>query len=167
MQKGLVMPTTRTLPVSVPVHLPDLHLTHADWADAFEIVIRDRRINALEAARLSLGRIPAWARRLMAIRNGLASLVGLKTGSEPPQPGELGRIGMFPVLQATDEEAVLGLDDWHLDFRLVVTARPMGSGTCIRMTTLVARKNLFGRIYIGVVTPFHRLIVPASLRGAL
>lgn len=157
------MPPTR----AVPVRLPDPHLPYADWADAFEIDIPDRRLTALEAARLSIGRVPAWAKRLMSIRNGLAGLVGLKTGAEPVQPGEIERIGMFPVLQATDEKAMLGLDDWHLDFRLVVTARPLGSGTCIRMTTLVARKNLFGRIYIGVVTPFHRLIVPASLRGAL
>lgn len=157
------MPSTR----AIPVRLPDSHLPHANWADAFEIDIPDKRLTALEAARLSLGRIPPWAKRLMAIRNALAGLVGLKTGSEPSRPGEVERIGMFPVLRTTDCEVVLGLDDWHLDFRIVIEVMPAPSGSCIRATTLVERKNLFGRVYIGVVTPFHRLIVPAVLRGAL
>jgi len=157
------MPSTR----AIAVRLPDPHLPQANWADAFEIDIPDRRLTALEAARLSLGRIPSWAKRLMAIRNALASLVGLKTGSEPSRPGEVEKIGMFPVLQATDHEVVLGLDDWHLDFRIVIEVMPAPSGTCIRATTLVARKNLFGRVYVGIVTPFHRMIVPAVLRGAL
>jgi hypothetical protein len=157
------MPSIR----AIPVRLPDPHLPHANWADAFEIDIPDKRLTALEAARLSLGRIPPWAKRLMAIRNALARLVGLKTGSEPARPGEIERIGMFPVLRATEKEAVLGLDDWHLDFRLVIEVMPAQSGTRIRVTTLVARKNLFGRLYIGIVTPFHRMIVPAVLRGAL
>ena len=157
------MPSTR----AIPVRLPDSHLPHANWADAFEIDIPDKSLTALEAARLSLGRIPAWAKRLMAIRNALGTLVGLKTGSEPPKPGEIERIGMFPVLKVTEHEVVLGLDDWHLDFRIVIEVMPAPSGTCIRATTLVARKNLFGRVYIGIVTPFHRIIVPAVLRGAL
>lgn len=157
------MPSTR----AISVRLPDSHLPHADWADAFEIDIPDKCLTALDAARLSLGRIPAWAKRLMIVRNGLAVLVGLKTGSEPPRPGEVERIGMFPVLKATQHEVVLGLDDWHLDFRIVIEVMPAPSGTCIRATTLVARKNLFGRVYVGIVTPFHRIIVPAVLRGAL
>ena len=77
------MPSTR----AIPVRLPDSHLPHANWADAFEIDIPDKRLTALEAARLSLGRIPPWAKRLMAIRNAFAGLVGLKTGSEPSRPG--------------------------------------------------------------------------------
>ena len=157
------MPSTR----AISVHLPDPALPHANWADAFEIDIPGKRLTALDAARLSLGRIPPWARRLMAIRNALAGLVGLKTGSEAPRPGEIERIGIFPVLRVTEHEVVLGLDDWHLDFRLVIEAMPAHSGTCIRATTLVQRKNMFGRLYIGVVTPFHRMIVPAVLRGAL
>lgn len=158
------MPTAR----AIPVRLPHRHFPYANWADAYEIDIADRRLTALEAARLSIGRIPPWARRLMALRNALAGLVGLKTGSEPALSGEAERIGMFPVLKASQDEVLLGLDDWHLDFRLVVEVAEAGeTGTRIRVTTLVERKNLFGRLYIGVVTPFHRLIVPAALRGAL
>ena len=75
---------------------------------------------------------------------------------------------MFPILFESPKRVVLGLDDWHLDFRIVVEVEADGgTGTRLRTTTLVRRKNLFGRLYIGLVSPFHRLIVPATLRGAL
>jgi hypothetical protein len=152
----------------VPVRLPSSILPGADWADAFEIDLQDRRLTAIDAARGTLGRMPGWVRRLLAIRNALGRLVGLKTGSEPPEPGQLEKIGMFPVLSASDREVVLGFDDWHLDFRVVVEALRHGEqGTRLRATTLVRRKTLFGRLYIGLVGPFHRMIVPATLRSAL
>ena len=155
-------------PREVPVRLPSPILPGADWADAFEIVLQDRRLTAIDAARVTLGRMPGWVRRLMAIRNALGRLVGLKTGSEPLAPGQTDKIGMFPVLTASDREVVLGFDDWHLDFRVVVEAADEGEqGSRLKATTLVKRKNLFGRFYIGLVRPFHRMIVPAALRSAV
>lgn len=152
----------------VAVRLPSSVLPGADWADAFEIDLPDRRLTAIEAARLTLGRMPGWVRRLMAVRNALGRIVGLKTGSEPSAADHKEKIGIFPVLSTSDREVVLGFDDWHLDFRVVVEAVPLGDqGTRLRATTLVQRKNLFGRLYIGVVRPFHRMIVPTALRGAL
>ena len=68
---------------SVPVKLPHIRLPEADWADSFEIDINDRRPTAIEAAHLSMGRMPAWVLRLTALRNFLGRFVGLKTGAEP------------------------------------------------------------------------------------
>lgn len=152
---------------SVAVTLPHVVLSAADWADSFEIDIADRRLTAIEAAQLTLGRMPGWVRRLMTLRNMLGRLVGLKTGAERPSSPREEKIGMFPILARSEREVVLGLDDWHLDFRLVVEVADLGeTGTRLRTTTLVQRKNLFGRFYIGLVTPFHKLIVPVALRGA-
>ena len=152
----------------VAVRLPSPALPGADWADAFEIDVHDRRLTAINAARLTLGRMPDWVRRLMTVRNALGRIVGLKTGAEPGAPDHKEKIGIFPVLSTSDREVVLGFDDWHLDFRVVVEAVPLGDqGTRLRATTLVQRKNLFGRLYIGVVGPFHRMIVPTALRGAV
>jgi hypothetical protein len=151
---------------SVPVKLPHIRLPEADWADSFEIDINDRRPTAIEAAHLSMGRMPAWVLRLTALRNFLGRFVGLKTGAEPALARQ-DRIGMFPVLSQSEREVVLGLDDWHLDFRLVVEVADLGGkGTRLKVTTLVRRKNLFGRFYIGLVTPFHKVIVPVALRSA-
>ena len=150
---------------SIAVKLPHIRLPGADWADCFEIDVDNRRLAAIEAARLSLGRMPHWVRRLVALRNFLGGFVGLKAGSESaPSPQD--KIGIFPLLSQGGREVVLGLDDWHLDFRLVIEVADLGEhGTRVRATTLVRRKNLFGRVYIGVVTPFHNVIVPVALEN--
>jgi Protein of unknown function (DUF2867) len=152
---------------SIAVKLPHIRLPDADWADCFEIDINNRRLTAIEAARLSMGRMPDWVRRLVALRNFLGHFVGLKAGSESAPSPHQDKIGIFPLLSQSEREVVLGLDDWHLDFRLVIEVADLGQhGTRVRATTLVQRKNLFGRFYIGLVTPFHNVIVPVVLRGA-
>lgn len=149
----------------VDVELPHPVLPGADWADAYEVDLPERRMAASEAAHLPLGRMPGWARRLLSFRNALARIVGLKTGPDG-SVGKDRRIGMFPILSESPDRIVLGLDDWHLDFRIVTDVCHDGAGgSRIRMTTLVERKNVFGRAYIGIVGPFHRLIVPTTLRG--
>jgi len=35
----------------------------------------------------------------------------------------------------------------------------------VSATTLVKTNNLLGRIYLTIIMPFHRLIVPAMLRN--
>jgi len=152
---------------AVQVKLPDFRLPGADWADCFEIHVAGRVLTAMEAARLTLGTMPGWIRLLVQIRNLFASLVGLKKGADRSLAAET-RIGIFPLISQSESTVVLGLDDWHLDFRLVVDVEGDGAGgTRLRSMTLVRRKNLFGKLYIGVITPFHRLIVPAVLRSAL
>jgi hypothetical protein len=134
---------------SIAVKLPHIRLPDADWAD------------------LSMGRMPDWVRRLVALRNFLGHFVGLKAGSESAPSPHQDKIGIFPLLSQSEREVVLGLDDWHLDFRLVIEVADLGEhGTRVSATTLVQRKNLFGRFYIGLVTPFHNVIVPVVLRGA-
>ena len=152
---------------SIAVKLPHIRLPDADWADCFEIDINNRRLTAIEAARLSMGRMPDWVRRLVALRNFLGHFVGLKAGSESAPSPHQDKISIFPLLSQSEREVVLGLDDWHLDFRLVIEVADLGEhSTRVRATTLVQRKNLFGRFYIGLVTPFHNVIVPVVLRGA-
>ena len=56
---------------SIAVKLPHARLPDADWADCFEIDINNRRLTAIEAARLSMGRMPDWVRRLVGLRNFL------------------------------------------------------------------------------------------------
>ena len=58
--------------------------------------------------------------------------------------------------------AVVGLDDTHLDFRIVVSVEP-GQVRCV---TVVRRHNALGRVYFAVVGPFHRRLVPSLLTRA-
>jgi hypothetical protein len=61
---------------------------------------------------------------------------------------------------------VLGFDDRHLDFRIVIDVRQdRPSGQTLSVMTLVHRNNLFGRLYLAAVLPFHKLIVRRMLSG--
>ena len=93
--------------------------------------------------------------RLLALRNLVVRPLGLKTRVEA---GE--RFGMFPVVASSPERVVLGFDDWHLDFRIVVD---VVAGRSVTLTTLVKRNNWAGRAYLALVMPFHKRIVLATL----
>jgi hypothetical protein len=71
---------------------------------------------------------------------------------------------MFPVLSETPQRIIAGLDDRHLDFRVVVDVAGSGAGRRVTATTVVLTHNLLGRVYLTIILPFHRLIVRAMLR---
>jgi hypothetical protein len=77
------------------------------------------------------------------------------------QPALGARDEVFPVLHRSADRVVLGLDDRHLDFRVLVDVQ---AGQ-VRCTTGVRRRPL-GRVYFAVVGPFHRRIVPGMLERA-
>ena len=148
---------------SVSCPMPNPALPRADWGDCFEIDVPDRSLTAIQAAELALGRIPRWIRVLMNVRNRLVRIIGLKPAPDnslvPRQS-----IGAFPLVSKSAERVVLGLDDYHLDFRIVIDVRRSETaGSVVSCMTLVKRKNLLGWIYLGVVKPFHKVIVPAIL----
>lgn len=151
-------------PVSRPVSLPHPLLPRADWADRFTLRLAVDRLTAREAARLALEHPPRWVRALMRARNRLVAPLGLRTAggtAEAPPAG----MGGFPLISASDERVVLGFDDSHLDFRIVVDVRrDRPSGQTLSVMTLVRRNNLLGRLYLAAVMPFHKLIVTSMLR---
>ncbi len=73
-------------------------------------------------------------------------------------------MGIFPVISETPDRLVAGLNDKHLDFRLVVDVARSGAGQQVTATTLVKMHNRLGRAYLTVILPFHRLIVASMLR---
>jgi hypothetical protein len=108
------------------------------------------------------GHAPRWMRLLLTLRNRIVALFGLKSAELGIDEGTT--IGAFPVVSARDDQVVLGFDDSHLNFRIVLDVSAAGSQTRkLAVTTLVDRHNLFGRMYIFVITPFHKLIVRTML----
>ena len=106
-------------------------------------------------------RPPSWITGLLALRNFAVSPFGLKRGAPPG----VERHGIFPVVSAAPDRVVMGFDDAHLDFRVVIDVAPQGSGRRVTATTLVRTRNRFGRLYLAAVKPFHRAVVPAMLAG--
>ena len=120
------------------------------FADAYK-VSAPHGMDAIEATRLAFSRHPPWVRTLMGLRNRLGRLVGLK-----PAPA-----GGFPVIRQSADEVVLGFDDRHLDFRVVVAI----AGGFATVTTLVRWHNAWGRVYLAAIMPFHRAIAARIIEG--
>ena len=68
------------------------------------------------------------------------------------------------MLSETPERLVAGFDDHHLDFRVVVDVTTSGQRQQVTTTTLVRTHNWFGRAYLAIILPFHRLIVRTMLK---
>jgi hypothetical protein len=138
-------------------------LAGAQFIDAHSIGTDDAALDARHAAEKMLGRSPRWALTLMALRDLFVVPFGLKTAATARRTST-NRIGMFPVLSETPWRIVAGLNDSHLDFRVVVDVAGSGAGRRVTATTVVLTHNLLGRIYLAIILPFHRLIVRAMLR---
>lgn len=132
-------------------------LPGCDFADAYSIAVASPPVDARKAAALAFGgALPGWATALMRLRNAAVGRLGLKTAA--PRSG-------FPVLRESAEEVVMGLDDRHLDFRVLMRVEPgLDAGSRITLTTALRRHNRFGHAYLAVIMPFHRLIIRSLLR---
>jgi Protein of unknown function (DUF2867) len=138
-------------------------LAGAQFSDAFSIVVHDAALDARRAAERMVARGPRWIEALLNLRNRLVAPFGLKT-PVPTATSATDRIGIFPVISETPGRIVAGLNDKHLDFRLVVDVAAEAGGRRVTATTLVLTHNLLGRTYLAIILPFHRLIVPSMLR---
>jgi hypothetical protein len=152
-------------------------LAGAYFHDAWAIVPADGSPTALDMfLKVSAG-TPGWVNTLMTLRNRVVSMLGLKnlgtlSAIDPAKPAsayQIGdRVGIFTLFANTPDEVLLGDKDKHLDVVLSVhKAVDAHSGQVLAtVSTVVHVHNWLGRLYMLPVTPMHRLIAPAVLRGA-
>ncbi len=138
-------------------------LPGAQYADAFSVTVPNPNLTVGEAARAMWSSAPAWVHVLMTVRNLAVAPFGLKRAAEG-KAGSHPTIGIFPVVSETPERVVMGFDDKHLDFRVIVDAAPASCGQSVTAATVVRTHNLLGRVYLAAVLPFHRIIVTSLLR---
>jgi hypothetical protein len=141
-------------------------LSGVAFSEAYRLLVDEPDIDAITAARRVMEHPPIWIRGLMSLRNGIASLLSLKPAQLAlhEKQDESSLAGAFPVISRAPERVVLGFDDKHLDFRIVVESVGVDTQRSqIAVTTLVRPHNLLGRTYLAGVLPFHRIIVPAML----
>ncbi len=117
-----------------------------------------------------------WMKVLLIVRHRMASICGLDapTASEGMnleikssyRVGD--KIGVWPIFTLTETELVAGRDNKHLDFRLSV----LRETDSVVVSTLCTVHNVFGKLYLFVIIPFHkwgvrRLISRAIIAGRL
>lgn len=153
-------------PIKVPFANVEMIIPGAQYADSFTMTIEGQNLDAVSATTAVMGRNPAWISNLMQLRNAIVAPLGLKAAPDKKLNGD-NSIGTFPLISKSESRVVLGLDDRHLDFRVLVDVVNLNNGKqTITASTVVKTHNLLGRIYLGFVKPFHRIIVPTMLAEA-
>ena len=121
------------------------------------------------------GHTPLWMKFLLIGRNAVARLVGL----EAPTVGEIMRpavrkeyhvgekIGPWPIFFLADNEIVAGRNNKHLDFRVSVLKARDGEAADVVVSTVCTVHNVFGKIYLFFIIPFHRAGVRSLISNAV
>jgi Protein of unknown function (DUF2867) len=145
----------------------------ADLADAFAVPIdpADAAKGMDSLARSALADPAPWIRMLLGVRDRLVAGFNVKTTQEVRRAAiadKADRIDFFRILSRSNRELILGEDDRHLDFRLslLLRGRPDGSGDELVATTVVRCHNALGRVYLALISQFHRLVVISNLKRA-
>ena len=141
-------------------------LAGIDFSDTFSTT---NHINSIEEiTNLIFNTSPNWVNSLFKLRNKIVRLFGLKTGI-PDDYNEKYKVGgyvkFFKIFLVSDHEVILGADDSHLNFRVIINNDKSDINN-IKVITLVEYNNLMGKIYMGIIKPSHRQIVKIMVKNA-
>ena len=118
---------------------------------------------------------PRWAKWLLVLRGWIVAPFGLRTTSaaeldtiEIKSSYAVGeKIARFTLFGQNDTEIVTGGNDRHLDFRVSVRKVTEHGAHRVVLSTSVTPHNSFGKAYLFVILPFHRLGVRTLLSNAV
>ena len=136
-------------------------LPGADFADAYSTQVPGHDLDTDTAAERLFARSPAWVTLLLILRNIIVMPFGLKTGAD--QDLSRDAVGIFPVIERRADYLLLGFDDKHQDFRVIVRIANEADAQTVTLTTVCRTHNLLGRTYLATILPFHRLIIRTML----
>lgn len=130
-----------------------------DFADTFSTTNHDDKLEDISKRIFTLK--SRWITALFALRNKLVKVFGLKTDLPADYHDNFvvgGYVGFFKIYDISEKEVILGADDKHLKFRVGIHNTTDVTNN-IKVTTLVQFNNLFGKIYMKIIAPFHQLVV--------
>lgn len=161
--------------VSVPLNSEVCKtLDGAYYSDSYSFCSKQGNRVALQVWLDHASKTPAWVNFLMASRNKIVSILGLKNvghlgdidvnkSISDYQVGD--KVGIFTLLFLSDNEVILGDSDKHLDVSVSVYTQ-MDKTHFISISTVVHVHNFLGKLYMFFVEPMHKLIVPSSIKRA-
>jgi hypothetical protein len=153
---------------------PDL-IDNCYFHDSYRAPLARPELGIVEVFFALFGHTPIWMKLLLIVRNAAARLVGLEapTVAEIMKPGireayRIGeKIGPWPIFFIGGNEIVAGRNNRHMDFRLSVLKATDGETPSVVVSTICTVHNLFGKIYLFVIVPFHRSGVRSLMRNAV
>lgn len=112
---------------------------------------------------------PMWVEYALRLRNVLVAPFGLNTEmdkNQAPSIKEGEKSGIFRIYRILENEIIAGEDDKHLNFRVSVHRAP-GELPLITVSTIVEYNNAFGRMYMTLISPFHKMVVKSMLSSSV
>ena len=143
-----------------------------DFADCYQFDDLWPDMDALQTYLHVVARTPGWMNALMAMRNQVVRLVGLKhlgnlstmVNRKPASAYQVGdRVGIFRLQHLQSDEVILFDDDKHLRVQLSLLKHTVNSKPVVSLSTVVHNHNRLGRFYMAIVDPAHSFIVPRML----
>jgi hypothetical protein len=156
--------TVSLVPVP-PMAVQRCGLDPVTFADGYSGSAPASDLTALEIARAVFENPPRIMSRLLALRNLMVRPFGLKTPEQLGSAQE--KVGVFPLISASENEVIVGGDDKHLDFRIWISVQRTEDRCTVTASTVVKTHNRFGRFYLAMVMPFHRLLSRIMLERGL
>lgn len=146
-------------------------LADADFYDAHEAPLTTAILSPTEIFLRASRSTPKWVDDLMAIRNRIVRLFGLKdvgamkAAVSAPDAYQVGdRLGIFSIFGKTEKELLLGID--HLDVRVSVLKSERSGLPHYVVSTAVHVHNLLGRVYMAPVGRIHPFVVRSMMGRA-
>jgi Protein of unknown function (DUF2867) len=148
---------------------------NAHFHDAYRAPLARPELGIVDIFFALFGHTPLWMKLTLIVRNAAASLAGL----EVPTVAEIMRpkiresysvgdkIGPWPIFFIGDNEIVAGRDNRHMDFRLSVLKAMDGDAMSVVVSTICTVHNVFGKIYLFFIIPFHRHGVRSLMSNAV
>jgi hypothetical protein len=167
------MKTTKSSPPKNSLITPNFSPVH--YSDTYKTEFKcERSLTVDDLVYAFFDSSPEWIEKLFAFRNAIVKVLGLKVSelNDRKHQRELFKVekgnslGLFKVIDKNDNEALLGEDDKHLDFRILFHLINKGDNHYVfTLTTPVRFHNAFGRFYFKIIKPFHQLIVPTIINS--
>ena len=148
-------------------------LVGADFYDAYEAPLTTATLSPTEIFLRASRTTPRWVEELMAVRNRMVRLFGLKdvgamkVAARPADAYQVGdRLGIFSIFGKTENELLLGIDDTHLDVRVSLLKSQRNGVPHYVLSTVVHVHNLLGRVYMAPVGRIHPFVVRSMMARA-
>jgi hypothetical protein len=147
----------------------------AYFHDSYRAPLTHPELGIIDVFFALFGHTPLWMKMLLIVRNMVARLFGL----EVPTVGEImkptvrngysvgEKIGPWLIFFIGDDEIVAGRNNKHLDFRLSVLKARDGDARSVVVSTICSVHNVFGKIYLFLIVPFHRNGVRSLMSNAV
>jgi hypothetical protein len=139
-------------------------IANASFRDSYRAPLTRPELAVVEIFFALFGHTPLWMKFLLIARNAAARWFGLEapTVAEIMKPavrsqyrvGE--KIGPWPIFFIDENEIIAGRNNKHMDFRLSVLKAIDGDAISVVVSTVCTVHNVFGKIYLFFITPFHR-----------